>query len=237
MKAGKGVGASDVAAQISSVRDTSWDLLRQADIRTLALRVQVAREWVVGAATDPALSESLSRNTLGLLSAARRAELFNALEARRWNKVWAAMTLSDLYALGTRYATEYSQDPWQSSAVAALRASNLKNTDSNVNLLGPVAVTLLGCDHPHLSVMPPYEHYENHLFPVDMAERTAEFKVYLAYAADAVGVNPSSLGIIAEPLAADTMGRLQMTDLNDSVTVAFAEIDSKAIQSAFEKTQ
>jgi hypothetical protein len=239
MKAGKGVGASDVAAQISSVRDTSWDLLRQADVRTLALRVQVAREWVVGAATDPALSESLSRNTLGLLSAARRAELFNAIEGRRWNKVWPAMTLSDLYALGTRYATEYSHDPWQSAAVTALRVSNLKNTDANVNLLGPVAGSLLGCDHPHLRVMPPYEHYENHLFPVDMAERTAEFKVYLAYAADGIGVDPSSLGIIAEPLAAETLGRVQMTDLNDwrSLTVAFAEIGPNAVQSAFEKNQ
>ena len=80
----------------------------------------------------------------------------------------------------------------------------------------------------------PYEEYENDLIPSRLAERSAEFKLYLAQYADTAGLPASSLGPVAETVARAILKRMQMSDLHDwrSVLAGFSGIDGKLIQEA-----
>jgi hypothetical protein len=83
----------------------------------------------------------------------------------------------------------------------------------------------------------PYEDYERRRFPEELAERTAEFKVFLGVQADTAGVDPSLLDIVAEPLAAKALRTAQMTDSRDwrSLLIAYASIGSRDVREALEQ--
>ena len=232
-------GASEmtVAAQMAALRATQWQELRDDDLLLAAARIRVAREWITKAASDANLSEALADETMGLLSLKRRIELLNALSAGDWRTVWNAVTLGDLFALSDRYLARYPQDPWQSPSVTALRNIAKRNDGSRLHWLGPVLPDVFDCSHPHLMVLAPYEDYERYLIPDKLAERSAELKLYLAALADREGLPAASLGYFAEPVAANTLRGLKMTDIRDwrSEILAFASLDSKALEVASEK--
>ena len=79
---------------------------------------------------------------------------------------------------------------------------------------------------------PPYEEYEKELLPARLAERSAEFKLYLAKYADQEGIPAAALGALAEPAARGILKKLQMSDIRDwrSLLSAYAALDSKAIE-------
>ncbi len=237
MKAGGAGTESTFGAQIGTLRDTSWKLLNEGDLRLLSLRIQVAREWVVQSAMRPDLFADLSESTLGLLSLARRADLLSGLTARSWKQVWETVTLSDLYFLGEGFLSRYPKDPWPSPLVQALRAAASRSDGSHLQMLGAVPVELFGCSHPHLQAGAPYEEYERYLMPDKIAERTAEFKIYLAYVADQAGVPAGALGQVAESLALTILRNAHMSDPHDwrSVITVFSAMDAKTVQEAFEK--
>lgn len=87
------------------------------------------------------------------------------------------------------------------------------------NLLGSVPLTLNGCDHPHLVRFAPYEEYEQHLFPEEIAERTAEFKIYLADLLDRMGLPASGMGALAEPVMRLAFENVKMSDAKDWASV------------------
>ena len=236
-KLGGEYGESVASKQVTAIRMTNWAALRDEDLRLFGLKVTVAREWIVRAATQPELETALAESTLGLLSLTRRADLLAAMAGDDWDAVWAAVSVSDLYFLGDRYLERYSKDSWKSPAVAALRQLAAHNDGSRLQLLGAELDDLLDCSHPHLWSAPPYEQYEMDLFQPRLAERTAEFKLYLARYADQAGIPAAALAAIAEPAARGILKKLQMSDLHDwhSVLAAYATVDGKVIEGVLSK--
>jgi len=236
MKAGKGVPDAIIAAQIAAVRDTDWARLSEADQRLFNLRIQLGREWVLASAARSAAFLGLARESAGLLSPARRSDLLSAVGARSWARVWNAVTLSDLYALGLRCATVCDAGLLASPVAALLRAASSRNDGRNLDLLGPVPSSLYGCSHPHLLESAPYEQYERHLFPANIAERSAEFKMQLALAADQAGISPAALGAVAEPLLRDVLSKAEMSSVDDwrSLLDSWADLGGKAVEEEFE---
>src|SRR5207249_9495903 len=77
------------------------------------------------------------------------------------------------------------------------------------------------------------------MFPEELAERSAEFKLFLAFEADSLGVEPSALSDIAETLASRAFRSIQMTDSKDwrSLVAGFAGITPKDIRQALERSE
>jgi len=194
----------------------------------------VAREWITESARRPDEFKVLSEETMGLLSLARRADLLNGIETRNWRKAWDAVTLPDLFALGGKYLERFKSDPWSSPSTMALRLVTATNDGSRLNILGAVTYHAFGCGHPHLLPDAPYEEYERHMFPTEMAERAAEFKLFLVALADGLGVKPQALVNVAEPLAAKAFRNAKMTDSHDwrSLMGAFASVSPDDLREA-----
>ncbi len=230
-------GEEAIAAQIAALRGTNWDRLEESDQRLVGLRTTVAREWITESAQRPAEFQVLSEETMGLLSLSRRADLLNGIEARNWRKVWDAVTLPDLFALGGKYLDRFKSDPWSSPSTAALRLVAASNDGSRLNVLGAVTYHAFGCNHPHLLPNAPYEEYERHMFPAEIAERAAEFKLFLVALADGMGVEPLALVKVAEPLAARAFHSANMTDARDwrSLMRAFASIAPNDLREALQQ--
>ncbi len=227
------------AQQIAATRMTGWAGYRDEDQRLLGLRIRVAREWLVYASIRPALLGDVSEDTLGILSLSRRRELLNAIASEDWKAVWNSVTLSDLLFLGERYTARYKQSPWNSPVDAALREASAHNDGSRLNLLGAVPAGLYGCDHPHLAPLAPYEEYERHLFPAELAERTAEMKLYLSALLDKMGLPAAALPAIAEPAARIAFRSIHMSDGYDWVQAlsVFRAMDEKTIEAALAAAQ
>jgi hypothetical protein len=236
MKPGKGVPDAVVAAQIAAVRDTDWTRLSEADQRLFNLRIQLGREWVSAAAAQPVAFLGLARQSAGLLSPARRSDLLNAVAAQSWARVWSAVTLSDLYALGLHCATVCDAGLLASPVATLLRAASSHNDGHNLDLFGPVSASLHGCSHPHLLETAPYERYERHMPWTDIAERSAEFKMQLALAADQAGISPAALGAVAEPLLRDVLSKAEMSSPDDwrSLLDSWASLGAEAVEEKFE---
>jgi hypothetical protein len=226
-----------VAAQIAAIRSSQWDGLQEADLRLVGLRVAVAREWIMESTVRPDVFQALAEETMGQLSLSRRADLLNSIATRSWQKAWNSVTLPDLFALGGRYLYHFSHDPWPSPVTAELRVVAGSNDGSRLNILGPIPFHAFGCSHPHLLADAPYEEYEQHLFPTEIAERTAEFKLYLAFQADSAGVQPGELARVAEPLAAKAFRSADLTDDHDwrSLLAAFAGVTTVDFKQALEQ--
>ena len=236
-KLGGDISEQVASKQMAALRMTNWGSLRDDDLRMVGLKVTVAREWMVRAAGKPELQASLSEDTLGLLSLNRRADLLGALAEGNWTSVWNLATLSDLYFLGDRYLERYPADPWQSPATNALRQLASRNDGSRLQLLGGEYDAMFGCSHPHLQSAPPYEEYEKELLVLRLAERSAEFKLYLAKYADVAGVPALALGALAEPAARAILKRLVLSDMHDwrSVLAAYATLDGKVVEGILAK--
>ncbi len=236
---GEKTGNNEVVtvAQIGTLRATDWRRLREEDLRAVGLRVRLSREWILHAGSSGPLLDGLAEDTLGLLSATRRAQLLDAIAARDWTAALSSATLGDLYSLSGRYLARYAKDLWPSPVAAALRRIPNGGDESRLRWLGGSAVELLGCAHPHLTELGPYEQYEWLLLPYKLAERTAEFKLTLADVAGRVGIPPAVLGTFAEPLARQVLAKTHMTDLHDwrSVTQAFAGLDEDMVEAALDR--
>ena len=227
------------ANQLAAIRTTPWAKFSDDDQRLLGLRVRMAREWCVYAADDAALLSNLAEDTLGILSLTRRRLLLSGIAAHDWESVWASVTVSDLLYLSGRYAVRYAKSPWNSPVDAALRQSNSLGHVSSFRLLGALPVSLYGCNHPDRVLFAPYEEYERHLFPGDMAERAAEMKLYLALALDRNALPAGLMPSLAEPIAKIVFGNMRMSDTKDwsSAMKAFSAIDEKAIGKALQESK
>lgn len=219
-------GEEAIAAQIAALRGATWERLEESDQRLVGLRCTLAREWIEESASRPEAFQALSEETMGLLSLTRRAALLSAVETRDWRRAWDAITLPDLFTLAGKFLARFPSDPWPSPTLTALRQTTRLNDGSRLNILGPVPYHSFGCDHPHLLQDAPYEEYERHLFPAELAERVAEFKLFLVYLADSLGVEPAALSSVAEPLAAKAFRNAKMMDNHDwrAISIAFSSI-------------
>lgn len=228
------VSAEFFGAQIAAIRATAWRDLRDEDLRLLSLRIKLAREWIVRAASDPPAMSALSEAVIGLLSLTRRSDLLAALEGKNWPEVWNLVTLSDLYYVSQRYQQRYVTDPWPSPVTEAFRAAIRDHNGAPMDQLGASLTAIRGCGHPHLVALGPYEEYERYLFPSKMAERTAELKLYLADLMGRAGLPVGALAALAEPLARTAMEGLRVGDIRDwsSVLAAFSKLGDQDIEDA-----
>ena len=236
-KSGGYGGNEAIAAEIAAIRGAIWNRLDESDQRLLVLRIEAAREWIVESGRRPTEFRALGEETMGLLSLSRRSELLSGIESRDWNQVWGSVTLPDLAALGARYLERFKTDSQPSPVFAALREVSAGNDGSRLATLGAVTFYSFGCSHPHLQPNAPYEEYERHFFPDAIAERFAEFKLFLVLQADALGVPPLVLGEVAETLAAKAFRGAKMADFRDwrSLQAAYASISANDLKQALEQ--
>ena len=231
----KNMGGSmeGMAAQLATIRSADWDRLDESDQRLAALRIIVAREWIYESALNPELFHSLGDQTVGLLSLSRRAQLLNGITSREWRRVWDSITLSELFALGSRYVKQFPKDAWASQTTPALRLAESQHNDGRLNTLGPVPTHIFGCNHPHLLSDAPYEEYERHI-PAEMGERSAEFKLYLAFQGDRLGIRPQALENVDEKLAMKAFRKAKMTDYRDwrSLLNAYGSVNATDLEQA-----
>ena len=225
-----------LAAQIAAIRSVPWDRLTEADQRMATLRILAAREWIVRSASDPQYLEALESRTLGVLALARRADLLNGIANRDWNSVWKSVPLPDLYTLGSEISRYSLPRAGTSPVLVELRALESSRGPRNLDYLGHVPYLADGCGRLHMSVDAPYEEYARRLMPEDLAERTADFKLYLAFRADRAGIDPSELGRVAEKLAARAFGASQLIDYHDwrSLFAAYSSISTQDLKKALE---
>jgi len=230
-------GSEAIAAQVAAIRSTAWDRLEESDQRLVSLRIAIAKEWIFESARRPEAIHALSEETMGLLSLSRRADLLNGIESRNWQKVWDSITLPELFKLGGKYLQRYKSDPWSSPVTVALRSVAAVNDGARLDILGAIAYHSSGCSHPHLLVDAPYEEYERQQFPEELAERSAEFKLFLAFQADNLGVEPSALADVAETLASKAFRSAHMVDSRDwrSLLAAYGTIKPGDIRQALEQ--
>lgn len=174
---------------------------------------------------------------MGLLSLSRRADLLNGIEAGNWSKVWESVTLPDLFSLGGKYLDRFKTDLWISPVTVALRSIAATNDGARLNILGAIHYHSFGCNHPHLVADAPYEEYEQQMFPEELAERSAAFKLFLTFQADNLGVQPVALSDVAEKLASKAFRNTDMVDAKDwrSLLAGFATITSKDIRQVLEQ--
>ena len=233
---GPGTGES-VVAEIAAIRAATWDRLEESDLRLVSLRISVAREWIFESARRPDLLQALSEETQGLLSLTRRADLLNGIESRNWRKVWASAMLPDLFSLGGKYLDHFKIDPWSSPVTSALRAVAATDDGSRLRILGSINYHTFGCGHPHIFMDAPYEEYERQALPAEIAERSAEFKLFLAFLADSVGLQPPALANVAETLAQKAFGAAQMSNFGDwrSLLAAYASVTPDDLRQALEQ--
>ena len=229
-------GSVMISTQIAALRSTDWSRLKEQDLVRFQLRLRVVREWVLHAGSDDTLLADLAEDALGVLSPTRRAQLLDAIRARDWTAAFQCVTLGDLYSLSGRYLERYEKDPWQSAVTAALRKTAAED-NPRLLLLGGSSLELLGCDHPHLAMLGPYEQYEKFVLPSKLAERAAEFKLYLADWAGRVGIPTAALNLAGEPVVTKLLAHVKMNDIRDwrSVMQAFEGLDAPMLLAALEK--
>ena len=235
-RGGPGAGES-IVAEVAAIRAAPWNRLEESDLRLVSLRISVAREWIFESARRPELLQALGEETQGLLSLTRRADLLNGIESRNWRKVWASAMLPDLFSLGGRYLDHFKTDPWSSPVTTALRAVVATNDGSRLRILGSIKYHTFGCGHPHIFTDAPYEEYERQFLPAEIAERSAEFKLFLAFLADNIGLQPSALVNVAETLAQKAFGAAQMSNFGDwrSLLAAYASVTPDDLRQALEQ--
>lgn len=222
------------AAQMGSLRATNWNRIEESDVLLFDTRLRAAREWIVRAGADPTLLAALADDTQGILSPNRRSDLLDALAARDWNTAFRSVTLGDLFTLSGKYLERESGVSWQSPVTAALQRLSKNNDGERLRWLGPSAPALLGCSHPHLDVVGPYEEYEKLLLPTKLAQRSAEFKLYLADFAARAGIPPRVLNVIGQPLTLQILKHMKMTDLQDwrDALAAFGGLNDSVVAAA-----
>jgi hypothetical protein len=208
------MSSSFLAAELSNLQSTTWANLTNADLRHFRLTTLLAREWALVAALDREQREPFAAALSGLLPASRGWSLMRTLDQRDWRRVWDNLTLADLYVLGRRCIESPAQPSWESPVTLALAALGDGEGD-RVQLLGRTLSERFENSVPRLDVLAPYEEYERYLFPSRIAERSAEFKLYLARYWDSRALPASAMGAVAEPAVLETLQRAGLRSVYD----------------------
>jgi hypothetical protein len=217
--------------QLGAIRLTHWPGFGVEDQRRAGLRLRAAREWIVEAASGAGFRSVLAAESAGYLSPARRHDLLEGLDRREWKDVWNSVTLGDLYSLGARLEVRLDGVTDVSPVFKTLLELSKKDDGSRLNWLGPNMSAINGCMHPHLAALMPYEEFERYMLPNRMAQRTSEFKLYLAEHLERAGIPPSFLPLVAEPAARRVLSSMKMADFRDwpAVLNAFMTVSDEML--------
>ena len=226
-------GVTDFAAkEIAAIRSTPWWKYSDEEQQLLGLKLRIAREWCINAAMKPELLASLSEDMFGLVSLSRHREVVEAIPRRQWDTVWKNLTLTDLNSLADRYLERYEAPPWNSTVSVALAGN--RHSSQNLEVLGQLHPSIYGCSDLHVLTLPPYEEYARKVATVPVAERTAEFKFYLASYLNDAGVAAAAAGEVAEAVARSLLRKARVSDAHDwrSVLATYERISDAAVEAA-----
>jgi len=181
------------SALLGSIRDTDWSRIDQAAVRGIAVRIHAAQDWLMLAATEPAVFDAVRDSTSGLISFRRRARVLAALERHDWDNVWGALSLTDLLFLADRLR----ERPELSSRSPSI--DELKATAAHQTLAKESA---------------PYESASTS-HPSQIALRVAEFRIYLVRLCAEQAIPATTLSSVAESAARAVLSDVQMTNSKD----------------------
>jgi len=227
--------ATVAAALLGSIRTADWTRVTQKTLRSVVVQVHAAQDWLVLASSDNGLRVTVGNATYGLLSLNRRARLLVALTHRDWASVWSSLSLTDLFFLAARLRDEGVRQPDRSPAIAgylALASAIPEGSDA----LGPALVHLRRYATPALVELAPYEDSATILFPDYLAERVAEFKLYLACLFADEALPAGALSAFAEAAAREVLSDIQMTNQYDwpAVISAYSDFDAARLRDVME---
>ncbi len=219
------------AAMIGSIRTTDWSRLKVQTLRATAVAIHAAQDWLVMAADRSEVFDTIAVSTYGLLSLNRRARLLSALQRHDWDVAWSSLSLSDLLFLAAGIRSASPRLIAKSPAIDEYLASAEAFPDG-VSALGPALPTLRGDSTPTMTELRPYEDTATELYPVYLAERLAEFKLYLGYLFAREGLPEEGLPTVAEIAARDVLGGIQMADYRDwqAVLSAYSGFDGARLR-------
>jgi tetratricopeptide (TPR) repeat protein len=121
--------------------------------------------------------------------------------------------------------------PDQSPAIAEYLAY-ADAIPEGADALGPALVNVRRYTTPALVELAPYEDSATELFPAYMAERLAEFKLYLACLFADQALPAGALSAVAEAAAREVLSDIQMTNLHDwqAVISAYSDFDAARLR-------
>ena len=148
--------------------------------------------------------------TCGLLSFNRRARLLAAIRGRDWDTVWKSASISDMYFLADRLRTRTANTD-QSPSIHEYLSS------ASVSVIWPLAQTyeLAATSHP-----------------AGLAQRLAEFNLYLLRLFAEQSLPASDLPAVAEAASRAVLTDIHMTGVNDwqSVIDAYEAFDGARLR-------
>ncbi|HXB75082.1 MAG TPA: hypothetical protein VNY05_43015 [Candidatus Acidoferrales bacterium] len=219
------------AALLGAIRTTNWTRVTPKTLRAIAVQVNAAKDWLVLAAGDDGLRVTVGTATYGLLSLNRRARLLLALARRDWDSLWPSLSLTDLYFLAARLRAAGVRQPEQSPAIAEYLAY-AGAVPEGAGELGPALVHVRRYTTPALVELAPYEDSATVIFPDYLAERVAEFKLYLACLFADQALPAGALSAVAEAAAREVLSDIQMTTVHDwqAVISAYSDFDAARLR-------
>ncbi|MCC6589905.1 MAG: hypothetical protein IT168_24645 [Bryobacterales bacterium] len=229
---GEGPMAVSVAAAVlGTVRTTNWRGVRAEDLRAMTVQVRAAQDWLTLAAADVRIREAVASASSGLVSLSRRARLLAGLERHDWAVVWSSLSLTDLWFLGGRLkAMKLAAE----KATPAIREHQSQANAPGTRFLGVAAPTLRRTMTPVLLELPPYEDTAAGRYPDYLAERLAEFTLYLARVAAQEALPPEVLPAVAESAARAVLAEMRMADVRDwpGALAAYRAFDGERLKDA-----
>jgi len=227
--------AAVATALLGSIRTANWTRVMPKTLRAIAVQVHAAQDWLVLAASDDGLRVTVGNATYGLLSLNRRARLLLALTRRDWAAVWPSLSLTDLFFLAARLREAGVRQPERSPAIAEYLAL-ADAIPEGADAFGPALVNLLRYPSPALVELAPYEDTATVLFPDYLAERVAEFKLYLACLFADQALPAGALSAVAEAAAREVLSDIQMTNMRDwqAVISAYSDFDAARLRDVME---
>jgi hypothetical protein len=227
--------AAVATALLGSIRTANWTRVMPKTLRAIAVQVHAAQDWLVLAASDDGLRVTVGNATYGLLSLNRRARLLLALTRRDWAAVWPSLSLTDLFFLAARLREAGVRQPERSPAIAEYLAL-ADAIPEGADAFGPALVNLRRYPSPALVELAPYEDTATVLFPDYLAERVAEFKLYLACLFADQALPAGALSAVAEAAAREVLSDIQMTNMRDwqAVISAYSDFDAARLRDVME---
>jgi hypothetical protein len=224
------------SAQLAAARSVPWRRVTDMGMHSVALKLRLGREFVVLSAFDPDVLRELEVATTGLIGAGRRFELVDALADRDFVSAMKLLGSGDLYFLADALmrVPEYAKlnGPVRSSFEIAG-----KEMSGQHDYFGGFHRMTLGCAHPHLVPLAPFEEYENHRLLEPLAERLSDVLLDLAEAADRDGVSAQALARLAEPAIRRYSSRIAGYGQRDwmSAIETMRSVDLKTLSPGFER--
>jgi tetratricopeptide (TPR) repeat protein len=224
-------------AQLAAVRSVPWNQVAERSVHLVALKLRLAREFVVRAAVDGKLRLELARATIGLIGPRRRFDLLQSLAGADTSGALDQLSNTDLLFLADALAGSSASANAGGPVHKALERETRIVSWEQSNYFGGLHPMTDGCAFPHLARLAPYEEYEPLQLPDPLAERLSDILLYVAESADRIGLPVQALALLTEPAVRQFSAQVKMSSISDwrSALQAMRAIDAGALIPFIEK--